>query len=451
MTTEQAPHFDLLVVGGGPGGLTAARFARRRDRQISIGMIRKQERSVIPCSQPYALDGTISVDDFLKSDERLLTAVDIELHVAEVTAIHPDRHSVDVDGMGVERVSYGTLVVATGADPVRPPVPGADLPGAFVVKDTPDIVAIMEAMDRAETVVVVGGGYIGLEMAVVLDNAGLTTHVVEALPVCLGTVCSEPIARRALEELREHGVQVHVGQAVEEVVGEERVSGVRLADRTIEAQMVIWAVGVRANCDLLQAAGARMGEFGVMVDDRMRTSLPDIYAVGDCIQHRNFVTGTPERGPLATNAVVQGKTAAINLTGGFRTFPGFINPSVTRLWDNSYGATGLNEERAAAMGIDCVVGQAEAHTCEHAFPGAGTIRLILVFDAHSTRLIGAECCGAAGVAERIDMLTLAIQHRLTMEDLASLHFSGHPPQTDVPARMMIVNAAEDAMRQAGSL
>ncbi len=431
--------------------MTAARFARRRDPSCRIGLIRKQERSVIPCSQPYALDGTISVEDFLKSDERLLTAVDIELHVAEVTAIHPDRHCVSVDGMAVEEVGYDTLVVATGADPIRPPVPGADLAGTFVVKDTPDVVAIMEAMREAETAVVVGGGYIGLEMAVVLKNAGLTTHVVEALPICLGTVCSESIARRALDELRAHDVQVHLGQAVEAVLGEERVTGVQVAEQVIEAQMVIWAVGVRANVELLQAAGAGVGEFGVMVDDRMRTSLPDVYAVGDCVQHRNFITGTPDRGPLATNAVVQGKVAAINITGGFRTFPGFINPSVTRLWEASYGATGLNAARAAAMGIEIVIGQAEAHTCEKAFPGAGTFGLMLIFDARTSRLIGAECYGSAGVAEYINMLTLAIQSRLTMEDLASLQFCGHPPQTDVPARMPVVNAAEDAMRQAGLL
>ncbi len=451
MTDRGASHYDLLVIGGGPGGMSCARFVRSRNKDLSIGLVRKQERSVVPCSQPYAIDQTICVEDFLKSDEDLLTGIDIDVHIGEVTAINVAAHTVSVAGMGLDEIGYNTLLAAPGADPVVPPVDGADLPGTFVVKDAPDIQAIIQATEEADTAVVVGGGYIGLEMAVVLQNAGLDVHVVERLPMCLGTVCSEPIAQKAAQELREHGVNVHAEASAEAVVGDERVEGVRVNSRTIDTDMVVWAVGVSANTDLFEDAGAHVGRFGVVVDDRMRTDLSDVYAVGDCIQHRNFITGAPDRGPLATNAVVQGKCAAINITGGFRTFPGFINPSITRLWENSYGATGLNVERASEMGIETIVGEAEAHTREPIFPGAGPIALVEVFDARTTQLIGAECYGHEGVAERIDMLTLAIQHRLTMEDLASMHFSGHPPQTDVPARMITVNAAQQAMRKAGVL
>lgn len=449
MSDGGALHYDLLVIGGGPGGMSCARFARGRNSELSVGMIRKQERSLVPCSQPYAIDQTICVEDFLKSDQAMLTDASIDLHIGEATAIDTGARRVSVEGTG--EIGYNDLVVAPGADPVVPPVEGADLPGTFVVKDAPDIRAIMEATAKANTAVVVGGGYIGLEIAVVLRNAGLAVHVVEMLPMCLGTVCSEPIARRAAEELRAHNVHVHAGEAAEAVVGAERVEGVQVAGRTIEAEMLIWAVGVRANTQLLKDAGATVGTMGVIVDDRMRTDLPHVYAVGDCIQHRNFITGAPDRGPLATNAVIQGKCAAINITGGFRTFPGFINPSLTRLWRNSYGATGLNVERAEDMGISTIMGEAEAHTREKVFPGAGPIGLVEVFDARTHRLIGAECYGHEGVAERIDMLTLAIQHGLTMEDLATMHFSGHPPQTDVPSRMITVNAAQQAMKKAGVL
>ncbi len=451
MTDRAVSYYDLLVIGGGPGGMSAARFARSRDREMSIGMIRKQEQSVVPCSQPYAIDGTICFDDFLKSDEEYVGSASIELHVGEATAIDPVAHRVSVSGLGTEEVGYNTLLACPGAEPIVPPVENADMPGTFVVKDAPDIKAIIDAAEEAETAVVVGGGYIGLEMSVVLSNAGLDVHVVEMLPVCLGTVCSEPIARHASQELRDNGVTLHAGQAAEAVLGDDRVEAVRVGGRALEAEMVIWAVGVRANTKLFEDAGARVGEMGVVVDDRMRTSLPDVYAVGDCIQHRNFITGAPDRGPLATNAVVQGKCAAINITGGFRTFPGFINASLTRLWENAYGATGLNVERAAAAGIKTVVGEVEAYTREPIFPGAGRIVLIEVFDARTHRLIGAECYGREGVAERIDMLTLAIQHGLTMEDLATMQFTGHPPQTDVPSRMITVNAAEQAMRKAGVL
>ncbi len=451
MGSTGSEHYDVLVIGGGPGGMSAARFTRRRNQDLRVGLIRAQERSVVPCAMPYALDGTIRFDDFLKSDPRLLGEAGIELRVGRVERIDPESRRVTVSGDGPPEVSYGELVVAVGATPVRPPIPGADLPGTFVVKDAPDIAAIRKAMDEASAAVVVGGGYVGLEVAIAFRNAGLETHVIEMLPVCLGNVCSEGAARLALEELRAHGIRVHTDCAAEEIVGTGWVGGVRIPGGTIPADLVVFAVGVRANTGLLAGAGAETGRLGVKVNDRMQTSLPHVWAVGDCIEHRNFVTGEPAVGPLATNAVVQGKTAAINITGGDRRFPGFINPSVTRLYERSYGSTGLNETRAAAAGIETVVGRARAFTRDRPFPGAGPLDLTLVFERRTHRLIGAECVGAEGVAERIDLLTLAVRHRLTMEDLASMHFCGHPPQTDVPARMVIVNAAEDALRKTGLL
>ena len=451
MGNTRSEHYDVLVIGGGPGGMSAARFTRRRNRDLRVGLIRAQERSVVPCAMPYALDGTIRFEDFLKSDPKLLGDAGIDLHLGRVERIDPDSRKVTVSGGDVPELSYGDLVVATGARPIRPPVPGAELPGTFVVKDAPDIAAIRKAMDGASTAVVVGGGYVGLEVAVAFRNAGLETHVIEMLPVCLGNVCSEGSAREALEELERHGIRVHTGCAAEEVVGTGRAEGVRIPGRVIPADLVVFAVGVRADTELLAEAGAEMGRRGVKVNDRMQTSLSHVWAVGDCIEHRNFVTGEPDVGPLATNAVVQGKIAAVNITGGNREFPGFINPSVTRLYERSYGATGLNEPRAAAAGIEVVVGRAEAFTRDKPFPGSGPLALTLVFDEGTRRLIGAECVGAEGVAERIALLPLAVRHRLTMEDLASMQFSGHPPQTDVPSRMVVVNAAEDALRRAGLL
>ncbi len=448
MTASAARHYDLLVIGGGPGGLAAARFARRRNPELKIGLIRSQERSVVPCAMPYALDRTISADDFLKSDEVLLHQANIDLYLGVVESIDPENRSLKVTGSEAEAFTYDELIVATGAQPIRPPIPGADLPGTHVVKDAPDIHAIAEDMKSASRGVVVGGGYIGLEVAIAFKNAGLESHVVEMLPVCLGNVCTELVARRALDELVEHGIIVHNGQAAREVLGTDHVEAVRVEDTVIETPLVVFAIGVRADTRLLSEAGAEIGRFGVVVDDRMHTSLPHIWSVGDCIEHRNFITGEPANGPLATNAVVQGKVAAVNVTGGRREFIGFINPSVTRLFEFSYGSTGLNADKAAQAGIEVILGQADAFTRDKPFPGSGPISLVLVFDAKTTRIIGAECVAAEGVAERLDALTLGIIHHLTMADLAEMHFSGHPPQTDVPARMAIVNAAEDAMRKA---
>ncbi len=444
-------HFDMMVIGAGPAGMSAARFARSRDKSLRIGMIRTQQHSIIPCSQPYSLDGTIDLDNIIKSDKAMLEDANIELCVGMVEAIDADGHTLALSDCDSDEATYGRLLVATGARPIVPLIPGVELPGVHVFHDMPDARDVSAAMPDTRTAVVVGGGYIGLEVAMALVGSGLNTHLIEMLPVCLGNVCSTRFARMALEQLQEHGIETHLGHPIEEVIGDERAEGVRVAGKTIEAEMVIFAVGVRANTDLLESAGAQIGCFGVVVDDRMATTLPDVWAAGDCIQHRNFITGAPGNGLLATNALTQAKTAAINMTGGFRTFPGFINSSATRLFGTGYGSTGLNVEKATAAGIKTVVGCADALTCEHGFPGASPLTMELVFDAATTRLIGAETVGAVGVPERVDMLALAIQHRLTMEDLATMHYSSHPPQTDVPAKRLTILAAENALRTAGLL
>ena len=449
MADSKTHKYDLLVIGGGPAGMAGARFARSRDASMSIGMIRAQQTSITPCSMPYALSGLIPIEGFLKSDEKMLAGVGIELTVDEATKI--DTADKQMSSAASGEFEYDKLLIATGARPIVPSIPGVDLPGVFTVRDFPDVVQIQEAMGRAGRAVVVGGGYIGLEIAMALQEAGIETHVIEMLPFCLGNVCSERIAGQALKEITEGGIHVHTGQMAEAIVGSDAVTAVQTSAQTIPADMVVLAVGVRGETSLAEQAGIEVTRLGIRVNDRMETSAPDVWAAGDCVEHRHFVTGDPGVGQLATTAVVQAKTAAVNITGGHRTFPGYVMASVTRLFECSYGGTGLNRDQAAKAGIDFVEGDATGTTAYAGYPSLETSHCTLLFDRKSGVLIGAECDGDRQVAPRIDMLTMAIMQRMTMEQVASLQYPAHPLHTDIPGHPPIVSAAEDAMRKAGPL
>jgi len=449
MANDGTPKYDLLVIGGGPAGMSGARFARRSDKTMSIGMIRAQEHSITPCSMPYALSGTIRVEDFCKSDQKMLAAVGIDLVVDEATAIDTAAHRVVTGKSG--DFEYGNLLIATGAEAIVPPLPGVDLPGVFTLRNYGDVIAIREAMATARQAVVVGGGYIGLEVAMAFHEVGIETHVIEMLPFCLGNVCSERIARKALDELTTGGIAVHAGEMAQAVVGDDHVTGVRIDGQTIPADIVILAIGVRGQTSLARDAGIEIGDFGIRVNDRMATSADGVWAAGDCVQHRSFVTGEPGVGQLATTAVIQAKTAAVNMTGGDRLFPGYVMASVTRLFENSYGATGLNRDHAAKAGIQFIEGESEGSTVYQGYPDGGIIHYSLLFDATTRVLIGAECTGDEEVAARIDMLTVAVMQRMTMDQIARLQYPAHPLHTDIPGHPPIVTAAEDAMRKAGLL
>ena len=449
MASDKTPKYDLLVIGGGPAGMAGARFARRRDKTMSIAMIRAQEHSITPCSMPYALSGTIRVDDFRKSDEKMLADVGIDLVVDEASAIDTAAHRVVTGKSG--DFGYGNLLVATGAEPIVPPIPGAKLPGVFTVRNYEDIIAIRKEMGTAQNAVIVGGGYIGLEVAMAFQQVGIEAHVIEMLPFCLGNVCSERIARHALDELTAGGIAVHAGEMAQAIVGDSHVTGVQINDHVVPADIVVLAIGVRGQTSLARDAGIEVGKFGIRVTDRMATSAEGVWAAGDCVQHRSFITGEPGVGRLATTAVVQAKTAAINMTGGDRLFPGYVLASVTRLFENSYGATGLNRDQAAKAGIEFIEGECEGSTVYAGYPNGGTVNYSLLFDGETRVLIGAECTGDEEVAARIDMLTMAVMQQMTMDQVACLQYPAHPLHTDIPGHPPIVTAAEDAMRKAGPL
>lgn len=438
-------NYDFLILGGGPGGITSARTIKRRVSSAKVGVIREQKRSVVPCAMPYALNRTIRIEDFLKSDEKFFSSQGIDLLIDRAEEIDLSTHQVHT--ASGKRIGFKKLVYALGANPIRPPIAGADLERVFTIKDTPDITALDELFNNAKKLVVVGAGFIGLEMAMVSRDRGLEVTVVEKLNRCLGKICTDGIAKKAQQELEEHRVKLALGRVVQGIEKENHQLYVHLDDSSVlEADAVIFSIGVKPNVELVKSAGIKIGELGgIVVDQYMRTSHPDVYAIGDCIQFPHFLTKKPALGPLATNAVIQAKVAGINLTGGERKFAGLLNPAVTRLWKFSYGVVGLTLQQALDEGFEPVAGTCEGHSRHRPFPGSEPFYLSLVFDKKSKRLIGAEAYGNFGVPERIDHLAYAILHQATAQELAETHFCAHPPQSEAPSRMPVVLCAEEAL------
>jgi NADPH-dependent 2,4-dienoyl-CoA reductase/sulfur reductase-like enzyme/rhodanese-related sulfurtransferase len=325
-------------------------------------------------------------------------------------------------------LAYDALVLAQGGNPVRPPIPGADAPHVFQLWTVPDTDRLHAWLEREapRTAAVVGGGFIGLEMAEALRRRGLEVTVVELLPTVLGTMDPE-IGRRAAEELRANGVRVLTGAGVAAIDGRART--LALSDGSaVPADLVLLSVGVRPELALARAAGLEVGPTGaLLVDDRLRTSDPSILAAGDMVEVVHRVSGRRVRIPLAGPANRQGRIAATNALGGDLRYEGALGTSVLKVFEATAGSTGLCERTAREAGLD--VGVAVIHKDHHAgyYPGAKELTLRILYERGTGRLLGGSAFGHAGVDKRIDVLATALAGGLTVHDLAALDLAYAPP------------------------
>jgi NADPH-dependent 2,4-dienoyl-CoA reductase/sulfur reductase-like enzyme len=429
----------LLIVGGDAAGMTAAATARRRrspDELEIVAFERGVYTSYSACGIPYLIGGQVESVDALVARgpaEHERRGLDVRTRT-EVVALDVDRATVrvrDLDGGSEIDEPFDRLVLATGSTPRRPRLPGADAAGIFGVQTLEDGLAVRAAVDGRDGAhgVVVGGGYVGLELAEALVRRGLHVTVVEAAAQPMTTLDPEMGALVA-DALREVGVTVRLGERVE---GFEVEAGTVRAVRTsagvtLPADVVILGLGVRPNSELATAAGLAVGATGgVTVDDHTATSVAGIYAAGDCVESFHRVSGRPIVAALGTHANKQGRVAGINATGGDATFPGVLGTAATKLCRFEVARTGLNEQEAADAGFDAFAVSIETTTRAGYFPGATPIRVRIVVETNSGRLLGAQIVGEEGAAKRIDVLAAAIWNDMTVEEVASLDLSYAPP------------------------
>ena len=430
----------LVVIGGDAAGMTAASRARRR-RDLADLEVAAFERgpytSYSACGVPYFVGDLVTDIDELVArtpDEHRRNGIDVRTG-HEVVGIDVDRRRVRVrdlsDGGGERDEPFDQLVVATGAVPFRPDVPGIDADGIFGVQTLTDGIAVRRAIDdRApDRAVVVGGGYIGLEMAEALVRRGVEVALIDRTEQPMEATLDADMGALVAQALRAVGVTLHLGEPVDGFDTDGGwVRAVRTARRMVPADVVVLGTGVRPDSRLAHDAGIRIGETGgIVTDARMETNVAGIWAAGDCVESVDRVTGRREVVPLGTHANKQGRVVGINATGGDIRFPGVIGTAASKICAYEVARSGVTEREAAEAGIDVVAATIEATSRAGYFPGAEPITVKIVAERATGRIVGAQIVGEEGAGKRIDVLATAIWNRMHVDEVASLDLSYAPP------------------------
>ena len=439
---------DALIIGGSAAGLTTGITIRRHYPGAKITLVRKEQRVLIPCGIPYIFGTVGSTDNNLIPDTPL-SQNNIDLIVDEVTSI--DREAKTIATAGGETIGYEKLFLSTGSMPLVPPLPGVDLEGVFSIKkDVPYLNSLLAALDEAKDVVVIGGGFIGLEMADECKKRGLNVTVVELLPHCLFLVFDEHICIRMEEVLAERGIKVMTNNEAMAILGDGKVKGVKLdSGEELKADVVIFGIGVRPNVKLAQDAGLKMGERrDIWVDCYMRTSDDNIFAVGDCAGKTDFITNKPSALRLASIATIEARIAGANFGELRRENVGAVGVFSTKIGGLSLGMAGMRAKTAQEAGLDVVVGTAETvNRHPGGMPGAAKMRVDLVFHKWSCRLIGGQVSGGDSVGEFVNIVAAAIAAGATADEVATFQMGTHPALTASCIAYPLVNAAELALKQ----
>ena len=432
-----------MVIGGDAAGMSAASQARRlrgpQDLEI-VAFDQGNYLSYSACGIPYFVGGVVKELDRLvvRTAEQFATKQDIDARIRhKVTEINLDKGAVKITDMdeGTEAwEGFDRLLVATGATPRRPPLPHADAEGIFGVQVLDDGRAIFETMRerRPHRAAVIGGGYIGLEMAEAFKMRGLDVAVVEAASHPMPSLDDE-IADLIAGAMQGMGIAFHGSEPVEAFEVEDGwVSSVVTSRRTIPADIVVLGLGVAPNVALAEAADIPIGPSGaIAVDRRMRTGAEGVWAAGDCAEKFHRVSRSSVSIALGTHANKEGRVAGINLGGGYASFPGVIGTAVSKLCDTEVGRTGLNEDEAGAAGFSFVTATVDSTTRAGYYPETQPIKTKLLAERSSGRLLGAQIVGKEGAAKRIDVLATAIWNEMSVGELLNLDLSYAPPFSPV--------------------
>jgi len=431
----------LVIIGGDAAGMSAASKVRREDPQREIVVFeRSPHTSYSACGMPYFIAGLVETAERLiaRTPEKFREKFSIDARIRhEVTELDLSAQRVRVTNLETSQAAwepYDQLLIATGAEAIFPQLPGSDADGIFGLSTLASGIRVYDFMDRQlpRRAVVVGGGYIGLEMAEALVRQGLQVALVEKGEQVMGTLDPD-MGAMVSGALREIGVTLCLQESL---VGYEtangRVTGVVTDQRTLPADLVIVGLGTRPNTSLAAAAGIALGVKGsVRVNQRMQASAPNVWAAGDCAESFHLISRRPFHVALGTVANKQGTVAGTNLAGGYATFPGVVGTAVSKICKYEVARTGLMEREIRELGLLYTSAVTKSKTRAGYYPGAGWITVKLLAEQGSGRLLGGQIVGLEGAAKRIDVLATALTAGMTVQQLVDLDLSYAPPFSPV--------------------
>ncbi|MFW5985916.1 MAG: FAD-dependent oxidoreductase [Halanaerobiales bacterium] len=439
----------IIIVGGVAGGASTAARLRRMDEDAEIIILERGEYiSFANCGLPYHIGGIIEERSKLlvqtpeSMEERFKISVRVKNEVISIDREQKEVRVKDLDSGKVYSESYDVLVLSPGAEPVKPPIDGIDNQNVFTLRNIPDTDRINNYIKskKPERAVVVGGGYIGLEMAHNLVERGIDVSLVEMLDQVLSPVDYE-MASFIHNHLRTKGVSLHLKNGVKEIRRDGNKTGVILeSGLEINTEMVILSIGVKPSVELASKAGLEIGRTGgIKVDQYLKTSDPDIYAIGDAIEVKDFITGNPALIPLAGPANKQGRIAANNICGNREIYKATQGTAIAKVFDMTVATTGNNEKQLKKAGIDYLVSYTDSNNHAGYYPGARPMFIKIIFTPDEGRLLGAQIVGHDGVDKRIDVFATAVRQKMTVFDLQELELAYAPP----------FGSAKDAVNMAG--
>lgn len=431
---------NVVIIGLGVGGLYASKAATSVNRKASVTMIEKRDFDMFsPCGLPYAIEEIIPNFDALKH-EVPVTGRTKKMLSTEVLSIDAAAKSLSVRSLKTSEVStipYDSLIIATGAAPVVIPVPGVKElrgKGVYYVSNPTDAAELKGAAgtSKLKEACVIGAGAIGLEVAVALKELGLKVHVIEKLDRPFFRSLDPDMAPLIKTHLEQKGLDMRFGIGLESVNGSTWVDSITAGGQKIPCDVVVMSVGMRPNVDLAKTAGIEIGRSGIVTNDRMETSVKGIYAVGDCAQSFWRIDGRPGSMQLATAAYRMGQIAGANAAGGEARYKGILNTFVSKVGELEIAATGYTSEGAAEAGLANVKAiSTKGLVRPHWMPGSEELNIMVIVDGGTGRILGAQAIGKEGAAWRINVLSMAVTNKLTLQDLADSEFAYCPPVADV--------------------